>query len=331
MKKKYYRGNMNKNTTLKKVLEKIKKTEFVLFMMIIVIFLVMSLVTDTFVTLYNLQIILTSATIVGILSIASTLVIVTGGIDLSVGSIVGLSAMACAVFMSSDGKNLGIWPSILLAILICILVGVYHAWIVYEVKIDSFIATLASSIFLRGIIKLLSDSRTVTHFPESFNKFAQIQVLGLPSIVWIWLAIGLICFMILKYTRFGRNLFVLGSGLEVARLAGINTRLTTYAVYSLCAFLSSIAGILLTSRLTSAQPTGGSAYLMPAITAAVIGGASLSGAKGSIIGTLLGTILMTIITNAGIHLEINTFVMESATGVLLTLAVVLDILREKRE
>ena len=322
---------MNKNIFVNKLFENIKKTEFVLLMMIIVIFLIMSFATGTFLTVYNLQIILTSATIVGILSIASTLVVVTGGIDLSIGSIVGLSAMVCAVSMSSDGMQLGIWPSIFMAVFICLLVGVYHGWIVYEIKMDSFIATLASSIFLRGIIKLLSDSRTVTHFPERFNQFAQIQIFGLPSIVWIWLFIGLVCYLILKFTRFGRNLFVLGSGLEVARLAGINTRLTTYAVYCSSAFLSSIAGILLTSRLTSAQPTGGSAYLMPALTAAVIGGASLSGAKGSIIGTLLGTFLMTIITNAGIHLEINTFVMESATGVLLTLAVVLDIMKEKKE
>jgi len=322
---------MNKRLTIKSVLENVKKTEFVLFFMIIAIFFIMSFATETFLTLYNLQIILTSATIVGILSIASTLIIISGGIDLSIGSVVGLSAMVCAVFMSSDGKQMGVWPSILLSVLLCIFVGIYHAVIIYEVKIDSFIATLASNIFLRGIIKLLSDSRTVTHFPKNFNAFAQIQFLGLPSIVWIWLFIGLVCFFILRYTRFGRNLFVLGSGLEVARLAGINTRLTTYAIYSLGAFLCSIAGILMTSRLSSAQPTGGTAYLMPAITAAVIGGASLKGAKGSIIGTLLGTILMTIITNAGIHLEINTFVMESATGVLLTLAVVLDILRQKKE
>jgi len=322
---------MNKNLSKKNIFEVFKKTEFVLFFMIIVIFLIMTLTTKTFLTIYNLQIILTSATIVGILSIASTLIIISGGIDLSIGSIVGLSAMVCAVLMSSDGKQMGVWPSILISIFICLLVGIYHAVVIYEIKIDSFIATLASSMFLRGIIKLLSNSRTVTHFPKNFNAFAQIQFFGLPSIVWIWLLISLICFLILKYTRFGRNLFVLGSGLEVARLAGINTRLTTYVVYCLDAFLCSVAGILLTSRLTSAQPTGGTAYLMPAITAAVIGGASLKGAKGSIIGTLLGTVLMTIITNAGIHLEINTFIMESATGVLLTLAVIFDILRQNKE
>lgn len=322
---------MNKNLTIKSVLEKIKKTEFVLFVMIITIFLIISFATETFLTLYNLQIILTSATIVGILSIASTLIIISGGIDLSIGSVIGLSAMVCAVLMSSDGKQIGIWPAILTSILLCLLVGIYHAFLIYEIKIDSFITTLASSIFLRGIIKLLSDSRTVTHFPKNFNSFAQIKLLGLPIFVWIWLFIGLVCFLILKYTRFGRNLFVLGSGLEVARLAGINTRLVTYTVYCLSAFLCAIAGILLASRLASAQPTGGAAYLMPAITAAVIGGASLKGAIGSIIGTLLGTILLTIITNAGIHLEINTFVMESATGVLLTLAVIFDILRQKKE
>lgn len=322
---------MNKKLNMNSVFGNVKKTEFVLFFMIVLIFVVLSLTTKTFLTGYNLQIIMTSATIVGILAISSTLVIITGGIDLSIGSVVGLSAMLVAVFMSSDGMHMGVWPSILLSIFVCLIVGVYHALIIYELKIDPFIVTLASSIFLRGIIKLLSKSRTVTHFPEKFNVFAQKQVYGLPTIVWIWLLMGLVCFLILRYTRFGRNLFVMGSGMEVARLAGINTRLTTYVVYCLAAFLCSIAGILMTSRLASAQPTGGAAYLMPAITAAVVGGASLKGAKGSVVGTLLGTILITIITNAGIHLEINTFVMESATGVLLTLAVVFDILRQRKE
>lgn len=322
---------MNNKKTFKELINKFKKTEFVLFMMIIVIFFIMSFTTKTFLTLYNMQVILTSATIVGILAIGATLVIVTSGIDLSAGSVVGLSAMVCAVLMSKDGLNLGVWPSIIIAILVCLLVGAYHAWIVYEVKINSFIATLASQIFLRGIVKLLSNSRTVTHFPASFDSFAQIRILSLPSIVWIWLFISLVFYFIFKFTRFGRNLFVMGSGLEVARLAGINARLMTYVVFCTSAFLSGIAGIILNSRLTSAQPTGGAAYLMPAITAAVIGGASLSGAKGSILGALLGTVLMTIITNAGIHLEINTFIMESATGILLTVAVVLDILREKKE
>lgn len=322
---------MNKKMNMKSVFENVKKTEFILFFMIVLIFVFLSLTTKTFLTGYNLQIIMTSATIVGILAISSTLVIITGGIDLSIGSVVGLSAMLVAVFMSSDGMHMGVWPSILLSVFVCLIVGVYHALIIYELKIDPFIVTLASSIFIRGIVKLLSKSRTVTHFPVSFNTFAQKQVYGLPTIVWIWLLMGLVCFLILRYTRFGRNLFVMGSGLEVARLAGINTRFTTYVVYCLAAFLCSIAGILMTSRLASAQPTGGAAYLMPAITAAVIGGASLKGAKGSIVGTLLGTILITIITNAGIHLEINTFVMESATGVLLTLAVVFDILRQRKE
>lgn len=305
------------------------KTEFSLLFMIIVIFLIMTLTTKTFLTIYNFQILLTSATIVGILSIAQTLVIITGGIDLSIGSTVGLSSMVCAVIMSSTGLNWGIWPAIIIALFSGIIVGVYHSVIIHEVKIDPFITTLASSIFIRGIIKLLSGSQTVTHFPDSFNSFAQSQLLSVSTIVWIWLLIGVVFYLVLRYTRFGRNLFVLGSGKEIARLAGINIRLNTYAVYCICALLCSIAGILLTSRLASAQPTGGAAYLLPAITAAVIGGASLKGAKGSIPGTILGTMLMIIITNAGIHLQIDPFIMESTTGVLLTIAVILDVLKYK--
>jgi ribose transport system permease protein len=137
-------------------------------------------------------------------------------------------------------------------------------------------------------------------------------------------------FFILKFTRFGRNIYVIGSGMEVAKLSGVNTRLTTYGVYVFAGLVCGIAGVLLTSRVNSAVPTAGTGYEMSAIAATVIGGASLSGAKGAVWGTALGTVLMILIDNGGIQLGIDPFIMEVSTGVLITVAVIIDMSRSKK-
>jgi len=266
--------------------------EFTLLVVNIVIFILMALVTDTFLTPYNIGNLFKQASVIGIIAISSTIVIISGGIDLSIGSIVGLTAMIAAVTM--------------------------------------FIATLGSMIILRGVVKLISQAQTISHLPDSYTDFAQTHPLGIPSLVVVWMVVAVLSHIVLRYTRFGRNIYVIGSSQEVARLSGIRMRLNICGVYVLAAFLCSLAGVLLTSRLAAAVPTGGSGYEFPAISAAVIGGASLSGAQGSILGTALATLLMTLITNAGIHLEIDPFVMQIITGALLTIAVVIDRLRRRK-
>jgi len=308
----------------------ILNTQGSLLALIVVIMVAMAIATDSFWTPYNLQNLFRQASIEGIIAIASTIVIITAGIDLSVGSVVGLTAMISAVLMTEVGANIGVWPAIIIAMLAGTFVGLYHGFIIYDVKVDSFIATLGSMIFVRGIIKIISGAKTTAYLPDSFTNFAQVEVFTIPSLVLVWLGVAALSHFVLKYTRFGRNIFVIGSSMEVAKLAGIRMRLNIYGVYILAAFLNSLAGVLLSSRLTSAMPTGGAAYLMPAITAAVIGGASLHGAQGSIIGSVLGTLLMTTIITAGIHLEVHPFIMESVLGALLTVAVVIDQLRQRR-
>lgn len=141
--------------------------------------------------------------------------------------------------------------------------------------------------------------------------------------------ISCIIFLVLKYTIFGRNLYIIGSGVEVARLSGIKVRKMFYSVYALAGLLYGIAGIMLAARVQSALPTGGEGYDMNAIAAAVIGGASLSGGRGTVSGTLLGTILMVIINNAGVQFGLNTHILEITSGVLIVFAVTMDMLKNR--
>ena len=151
----------------------------------------------------------------------------------------------------------------------------------------------------------------------------------IPVLAIIWIAVAIIIFLVLKYTIFGRNLYIIGSGVEVARLSGIKVRKMFYSVYALAGLLYGIAGIMLAARVQSALPTGGEGYDMNAIAAAVIGGASLSGGRGTVSGTLLGTILMVIINNAGVQFGLNTHILEITSGVLIVFAVTMDMLKNR--
>lgn len=303
------------------------KTEVMLILIISIFFVFLLFATPNFKDQDNLMNILRQGSLNGIIAIAATIVIIAGGIDLSVGAITGLSAMVVALMLKS-GADIGI--SVVAAVAVGTLVGVYNGVLIYGTKIAPFIATLGTMTIVRGIIKLISDAKTITGFPEDFVQFAQKNVGGvLPSLSIIWILVCVATFLLLKYTRFGRNIYVIGTSNEVAKLSGINVRTNTYGVYIYSAFLCSIAGILLTSRVSSAVPTGGQGYEMNAIAAAVIGGASLSGARGTVLGTFLGTLLITLINNGGIHLKIDPFVMEVVTGIIITLAVVLDQIRNK--
>lgn len=306
-----------------------KSTEFSLIIIIVALFLAATFGTENFFSVYNLTNILKQSSIVGVLAIAATFIIITAGIDLSSGSITGMSALVVAMGMTKWGMSVPV--AIVLAIVVGVVCGIYNAVIIYEFKVPPFIATLGSMTIIRGLIKVISNASTIAGLDENFSAFGNDTLLGIPKLALIWVALSVIAALMIKFLVFGRNLYVIGSGQEVARLSGINLRANTYAVYGFSGLLCGIAGVMLAARINSAVPTGGTGYEMSAITAAVLGGASLSGAKGSIWGTLLGTILMTLIDNAGIQFGINSFIMEISSGVLITIAVILDMMKNKKQ
>ena len=306
-----------------------KHTEFSLILIIIALFIIFAAFSDSFLTEYNMMNLLKQCSIIGVIAICATFVIITGGIDLSCGSVVGMSSLTAALCMTQF--EFSIPMAAILAILVGGVCGLYNGFIIHEFKVPPFIATLGSMTIIRGLIKVISEAKTIAGLPEEFSDFSSSSFLGIPNLTWVWVAVIILGFFILKFTRFGRNLYVIGSGQEVARLSGINLRSNTYAVYIVAGLLCGLAGVLLTSRSNSSVPTAGEGYEMNAIAATVIGGASLSGAKGSVWGTVLSTVLMMLVDNGGIQIGIDPFIMEISSGVLITIAVVLDQFRNKKQ
>ena len=318
---------MNNNQQKSNMKALLMKTEVSMVAIIGLIFILAAVGTENFLTAYNLTNILKQCAIIGIISIAETYVIITGGIDISCGAVVGMSTLMVAMAQAKWG--LGVPVSMVLGIVVAVVAGMFNAMLVYEFKVPAFVATLGSQTILRGPIKVISNGGTVSGIDKGFSGFASNSLLFVPNLAVVWFVIAVICFLLLKYAIFGRNLFVLGSGEEVAKLNGISIRKTIYSTYAFAGLLYGIAGILLCARINSAIPTAGEAYETNAIAASVLGGASLAGGCGSVFGTVLGTILIILIDNVGTQFGIGAFAMEVITGCVIVIAIVVDQLKKR--
>ena len=303
------------------------RTEISMVIIIGILFVIASAGTENFLSAYNLTNILKQCAIIGVISIAETYVIITGGIDISCGAIVGMSTLMVAMGQARWGFGVG--GSMILGITVAVICGLFNAMLVHEFNVPAFVATLGSQTILRGLIKVISNGGTVSGLAKKFSAFASDSTFFIPNLAIVWLLIAVVGFLILKYTIFGRNLFVLGSGSEVAKLNGISIRKTTYATYAFAGLLYGIAGVMLAARINSAIPTAGEGYETNAIAASVLGGASLAGGCGSIIGTVLGSVLIILIDNVGTQFGIGSFVMQVITGCVIVIAIVVDQLKKR--
>ena len=302
------------------------KTEMLLVGILVILFIFFSVTSPVFLKTDTLMKLLKQASIYGIIAIGMVFVITSSGIDISVGSVVGLSGIIVSMCMLS---GMGVMVSILIAILASVLVGLFNGVLVFDANVPPFIATMASMTIVRNIILLITGAKTISGLPKGFTAIAAGSVFGVPNLFLAWFAIILMSFFISKKTVFGRNIYSYGSNKEAARLSGINTRVTVYGVYVFCAVVCGIAGILLTSRLGNGVPTSGDGYELDEIAAAVVGGASLDGGEGSVIGTVLGAMIMAMLRQGGTLLGINSFIMEIIIGSLIALAVVIDKIRRR--
>lgn len=302
------------------------KTEMLLVGILVILFIFFSVTSPVFLKTDTLMKLLKQASIYGIIAIGMVFVITSSGIDISVGSVVGLSGIIVSMCMLS---GMGVMVSILIAILASVLVGLFNGVLVFDANVPPFIATMASMTIVRNIILLITGAKTISGLPKGFTAIAAGSVFGVPNLFLAWFAIILMSFFISKKTVFGRNIYSYGSNKEAARLSGINTRVTVYGVYVFCAVVCGIAGILLTSRLGNGVPTSGDGYELDAIAAAVVGGASLDGGEGSVIGTVLSAMIMAMLRQGGTLLGINSFIMEIIIGSLIALAVVIDKIRRR--
>lgn len=288
---------------------------------LLVVFGALTLASDDFLTANNLANLARQVSIYGILAIGQLLVILIGGIDLSVGSVVGLAGAVTAQLLVA---GVPIIVALLLGALVGLVLGILTGVLVTRFSLPPFIATLGMLGIARGVVLVITDANTIQGLPGDFQQIANGVVFGIPNLLLIFLAITAIAVFVLKRTIFGRYVYAVGSNPEAARLAGVPVRAVTITVYGVAGLLSALGGVLLTSRLGAGVPTAGIGFELQAIAACVIGGASLAGARGSALGAAAGALLIGVLNNGGNLLAVNSFYLQIAIGLLILVAVAFD-------
>ncbi|MFF2040852.1 ABC transporter permease [Kitasatospora sp. NPDC058170] len=283
------------------------------------------ILNENFLSLSNLQVIAEATTITGLLAIVQTVVIICGGLDISVGSQAGVASVVSAMAFTSAGSNALV--GIAAAAGVGVLVGMLNGLVIVYGRVNPTIATLAGLAAYKGLAQLLSDGRAQGYVlnDDVFVFLGRGSVAGLPVMVWILILTALAVHVLLTYTDIGRNLYAIGGNDTAARLAGIGINKYLVSVYALIGVVAALAGVLLTARTGSGQPVSGSEGLeLKAITAAALGGAALKGGKGGIGGTLLAVALLGALENGLTVQGINSFWQNVAQGALLVVAVVIQ-------
>ncbi len=281
----------------------------------------LALASDVFLTGSNLSNLARQVAIFGIIAVGQLLVILTSGIDLSVGSVLGLSGAVTAQLIVN---GLPVPLAILFGIALGAALGVANGLLVTRLKLPPFIATLGMLGIARGVVLVITDAKTVQGLPTGFQTIANGTVLGIPNLLIVAVVIAVAVHFLLTRTVFGRYIYAVGSNPESARLAGVPVAAVTVAVYAISGLLAGLGGVLLTSRLGAGIPTAGTGFELNAIAACVIGGASLFGAKGSALGAATGALIMGVLNNGGNLLAINAFYLQIAIGALIIIAVAFD-------
>ena len=283
----------------------------------------LAFVSPDFLTLGNLLNVMRQVSINAVIAFGMTLVILLGGIDLSVGSILAMSSVVMAMLMKAGGN-----PALatLLGILAGACLGTLNGLIVTKGKVAPFIATLGTMTTLRGFALLLSNGSPITGFSSDFfSSLGDGYVAGLVPVPVVWMLILFAIFwFVMKQTVFGRHVYATGGNVEAAGLSGVKTDRVQIYVYTICGATAAMSGVILMSRLNSAQPTAGAGYELDAIAAVVLGGTSLSGGRGWIFGTLVGALLIGVLNNGLNLLGVSSFYQQVIKGGVILLAVLLD-------
>ncbi|ARJ39663.1 ribose ABC transporter permease [Sporosarcina sp. P21c] len=290
---------------------------------LLLIVVIISVMSPSFLTLNNLFNVLRQVSINALIAFGMTFVILTGGIDLSVGSILALTGAVTAGMMSG-----GMDPilAMLLGVLLGVLLGAINGLIIAKGKVAPFIATLATMTIFRGLTLVYTEGRPISGLGDSFTfqMLGKGYIFGIPVPV-ITMAISFaVLYFILKKTTFGRRVYAVGGNEEASRLSGINVDRVKIYVYSLAGGLTAIASLILTSRLNSAQPTAGNMFELDAIAAVVLGGTSLTGGRGWIVGTLIGALIIGVLNNGLNLIGVSSFFQQVVKGAVILIAVLLD-------
>ena len=301
--------------------------EFGTFAGLIALSALLWIATPHFATVSNLVNVVQQSTIIGVLAVGMTFVILSGGIDLSVGSLVAFSGI---VFGTVVQAGIPLPLAALASLAVGLFCGVVNGSLITIGRLPPFIATLGMMSVARGAALMLSDGRPISGFPLSFRALATGHLLGIPIPVVIMLGLYAVAHFVLTRVTFGRYVYAIGGNEEAAALSGVNVRACKIAVYAICGLLSGVTSLLLIARLDSAQPIAGIAYELDAIAAVVIGGSSLLGGSGSVTGTLIGALIMSVLRNGLNLLGVSSYLQQVAIGTVIVVAVLVDMTLRRR-
>lgn len=293
------------------------------FVGLILLVVIISVLNPAFLDLSNLLNLLRQVSINGLIAFGMTFVILTGGIDLSVGSILALSSAFIALMITS-----GIDPiiAIIIGVLAGAVLGMLNGLFVAKGNMAPFIVTLATMTIFRGITLVITDGNPITNLGDNylFQLFGKGYLLAIPVPAVTMTIVFIVLFIILHKTTFGRHTYAIGGNEVAAKISGIKVNRVKVLIYGISGFMAALAGAILTSRLNSAQPTAGTAYELDAIAAVVLGGTSLTGGKGRIVGTLIGVLIIGVLNNGLNLLGVSAFYQQVVKGVVILIAVLID-------
>ncbi|MET4783279.1 ABC transporter permease [Glaciihabitans sp. UYNi722] len=290
---------------------------------LIVLLIIGASTTGAFLSSRNLSNLLLQTSVIGIVTLAQFLIILTGGIDISVGSVVGLAGVMSATLFS--GGN--VFVAILVAMAVGGFIGLINGYLVAFRGLEAFIVTLGMLSLARGLVYAITQGIPVTPSAPNFGSIANATILGFPVMGLIWLGIAALVAFAAHRTIFGRRVYAIGSSKDAARASGVPVKSTLLTVYVVAGVMVGFAGFLLTSQVGVATPTGGNLYELSAIAGVVIGGTRLAGGKGGVFGTVVGTLIFAVINNLLILLNVSTYLQSAFSGGLILVAVVFTTVR----
>jgi ribose transport system permease protein len=304
----------------------VKQRESAIFLALLIMMAVIQIIAPSFLSGSNIYLVSRQIALVAIVAIGELFVILTGGIDLSVGAIMGLAGVASAGAMAA---GLNPWLAILFGMVVGVFIGVFNGWLVSYVLVPPFIVTLGSQEIARGTILIYTKGWPITNIPTSILFIAQGDFLHIPVPVWILLVVAVIAQVVLTKTSFGRRIYAVGGNETATFLSGVNVKKIKFLLYVIAAFTASIVGIILVARFESAQADAGTGWEMQAIASAVIGGTSLAGGAGSVLGCVIGACIIGILANGLVMMMVSSYWQTAIIGVVIVLAAVLDHFRKK--
>ena len=313
-----------KDNFLKRIM---KVREMGILLPFILICVITALINPVFLYKANLVEIARSISFTVIMAVGMTFVMVGGGIDLSIGSVLALTGIIAGKILQ---LGLPIPLAILAGMLVGVVVGAVNGFVISTYKIPSMIATLGMMYIVRGVVYVITKGQPIYPFPDAFNQIGQGYFLGLPYSVYIAIVVLFLGNFILRHTTFGRSVLAVGGNVETARISGINVKRTTVLMYIVCSVFATITGILMTARLSSAQVNAGTDSALTVIAAVIIGGTSIVGGSGSIWGTLIGTGIMTVLSYAMVLTRVSVYWQNIVVGAIIILAVTVDTIRRSR-